>query len=195
MPKPWPCLGPTLHSQGLFHLFFASPSFLLLWFCFIFQLLFHLCFIFIFFLTQQLVSQSNFIFYFVIVLFFFATPHTLCDLGSRARCRAKAPVVGAQSANHWTNREPQTPGNIHRSEVSRRSSSQHQDPALPNSLQTPGLEASGQTTSKTGTQSHSWKKTKMRQQKSMSQMKEQGKNLQDQINEEEIGNLPEKNSE
>ena len=35
----------------------------------------------------------------------------------------------------------------------------------------------------------------MRQQKSMSQMKEQGKNLQDQINEEEIGNLPEKNSE
>ena len=26
----------------------------------------------------------------------------------------------------------------------------------------------------------------------MSQMKEQGKNLQDQINEEEIGNLPEK---
>ena len=29
----------------------------------------------------------------------------------------------------------------------------------------------------------------------MLQMKEQGKNLQDQINEEEIGNLPEKNSE
>ena len=28
----------------------------------------------------------------------------------------------------------------------------------------------------------------------MSQMKEQGKNLQDQINEEEIGNLPEKDS-
>ena len=32
----------------------------------------------------------------------------------------------------------------------------------------------------------------MRQQKNMSQMKEQGKNLQDQINEEEIGNIPEK---
>ena len=32
----------------------------------------------------------------------------------------------------------------------------------------------------------------MRWQKNMSQMKEQGKNLQDQINEEEIGNLPEK---
>ena len=35
----------------------------------------------------------------------------------------------------------------------------------------------------------------MRWQKHMSQMKEQGKNLQDQINEEEIGNLPKKNSE
>ena len=32
----------------------------------------------------------------------------------------------------------------------------------------------------------------MRWQKNMSQMKEQGKTLQDQINEEEIGNLPEK---
>ena len=32
----------------------------------------------------------------------------------------------------------------------------------------------------------------MRWQKNMSQMKEQVKNLQDQINEEEIGNLPEK---
>ena len=33
------------------------------------------------------------------------------------------------------------------------------------------------------------------QQKNMSQMKEQGKNLQDQRNKKEIGNLPEKNSE
>ena len=32
----------------------------------------------------------------------------------------------------------------------------------------------------------------MRQQKTMLQMKEQGKNLQEQINEEEIGKLPEK---
>ena len=32
----------------------------------------------------------------------------------------------------------------------------------------------------------------MRRQKNISQMKEQGKTLQDQINEEEIGNLPEK---
>ena len=72
----------------------------------------------------------------------------------------QTPAVGAPRLNYWTNREPQTPGNIHRSEVSWRSSSQHQDPALPNSLQTPVLEASGQTTSKTGTQSHSLKKKK-----------------------------------
>ena len=83
---------------------------------------------------------------------------SLRDLGSQAQGRAEAPAVGAPSPNHWTNREPQTPGNIHGSVVSRSSSSQHQDPALPNSLQTPVLEASGQTTSKTGTQSHTLKK-------------------------------------
>ena len=54
-------------------------------------------------------------------------------------------------------KEPQTPGNIHRSEVSWRSSSRHQDPGLPNSLETPLLESSGQTISRTGTQSHSSK--------------------------------------
>ena len=80
------------------------------------------------------------------------------DLGSQAEGQAKAPAVGAPSPNHWTNRKPQTQGNIQQSEVSWRSSSWHQDPALPNNLQTPVLEASGQTTSKTGTQSHSSKK-------------------------------------
>ena len=69
--------------------------------------------------------------------------------------RAEAPAVGAPSLNHWTKREPQFPGNIHWSEVSQRSSCQHQDPALPNSLQIAVLEASGQTATKTGTQSHS----------------------------------------
>ena len=95
----------------------------------------------------MLVSYSNFIFYFVIVFLFlflfFATPHGLRDLGSQAQGWAEDPVVGAPSLNHWTNREPQTPGNINQSEVSRSSSSQQQDPALPNSLQTPVLEASG----------------------------------------------------
>ena len=111
--------------------------------------------------------------------FFFATPCGLQYLGSRAGGQAEAPAVGAPSPNHWTNREPQSPGNIHWSEVSRRSSSQHQDPPLLNSLQIPVLKASGQTITKTGTQSHALKKEKkMRQQKNMSQMKEQGKNLQ-----------------
>ena len=114
------------------------------------------------------------------------------DLGLRARGRTEAPVVGALRPNHWTNKEPQIPGNIHWSEVSYRSSSQHQDPALPNSLQTPVLEASGQTTSKRGHNHTHKKKKRERQQKNMSQMKEQGKNLQDQINEEETGSLPEK---
>ena len=103
------------------------------------------------------------------------------DLGSWAGGRAWVPVVGALSLNCWTNREPQTPGNINQSEVSRRSLSQQQDPALPNCLQTPMLEASGQTTSKTGTQSHPSKnkkqKTKMRRQKTMLQIKEQSKNI------------------
>ena len=35
----------------------------------------------------------------------------------------------------------------------------------------------------------------MKRQKNMLQTKEQGKNLQDQINEDKIGNLPGKNSE
>ena len=96
------------------------------------------------------------------------------DLDSQAQGWAEAPAVEAPSPNHWTNREPQTPGTLHRSEVSQSSSSQHQDPALPNSLQTPVLEASGQTTSKTGTQYQSLKKKKRRQ-KNMSQIKEQGK--------------------
>ena len=46
--------------------------------------------------------------------------------------------------------------------------------------------------SKTGTQSHSLKKQKKKQQKNMSQMKEQDKTPEKQLNEVEIGNLPEK---
>ena len=98
-------------------------------------------------------------------------------------------MVGALSPNHWTNREPQTPENISWSEASWKCSSQHQDPALSYCLQTPVLDVSGQT-SKTRIQHHPSKKK--RNDKSKLQKKEQGKNLQDQINEDEIGNLPEK---
>ena len=85
---------------------------------------------------------------------------SLWDLGSQARGWARVPVVGAPSPNHWTNREPQTPGNINQSEASRRSSSQREDLALSNYLQTPVLDVSGQTTSKTGIQHHPLKKKK-----------------------------------
>ena len=95
--------------------------------------------------------------------------------------------MGALSLNCWTNREPQTPGNISQIEASQRSSSQHQDPALSNCLQTRGLKVSGQTTSKRGIQHHPLGKKKI-----LLQVKEQGKNLKDQINEDEIGNQPEK---
>ena len=73
--------------------------------------------------------------------------------------------------------------NINSGEISQRSTFQHQDLALPNSLQTPVLETLGQIISKTGTQSHP-KKEKKRQEKNMLQTKEQGKNLQNQIYEE-----------
>ena len=100
---------------------------------------------------------------------------------------------GRSSYSSGTNRERQAPGNINWSEVPQRSSLQHQDPSLSNCLQTPVLDASGQTTSKTGIQPQpSHTHTKMKGQKNMLQMKEQDKNLQDQINEKEIGNPPEK---
>ena len=80
----------------------------------------------------------KYIFYFVIfyscycsaasyLLFLLAA---LCDLrhhGSQAR----DPVSGTPSPNPWTNREPQTPGNINQSEFTQRFSSQYQDPAQP----------------------------------------------------------------
>ena len=91
-------------------------------------------------------------------LFFLYAPGSLWDLGHQARGHARAPVVGAASQNRWTNRGPQPPRNISRSEASQRSSSQHQDLALSNCLQTPVLDVSGQTTSKTGIQPHPSKK-------------------------------------
>ena len=63
-------------------------------------------------------------------------------------------LVGALSLGHWTAREFQAPGNINWQELSQRSQSRHQDLAPPNCLQNPVLDASCQTTSKTGTQPH-----------------------------------------
>ena len=60
--------------------------------------------------------------------------------------------MGEPSPGRWTTRELLKPGNINWQELSKRSPSQHQNPAPPNSQQAPVLDASCQTTSKTGTQ-------------------------------------------
>ena len=121
---------------------------------FIFPNIFLILLILFCFLFFDIVLLSFFFFF----LSFLAVPHSLRNLGSHERGRAPAPVVGALSPKCWTNREPQTPGNINWSEASQRSSSQHQDPALSNYLQTRVLDTSGQTTSKTGIQPHPSKK-------------------------------------
>ena len=96
-------------------------------------------------------------------------------------------LVQVWTAGLTENVRPQV--NINQSEVSQRSTSQYQDLALPSLLQTPLLETSVKTTNKTGTQSHpSRNETTI----NTLQMKEQGKHIQDQIHEEGIGNLSEK---
>lgn len=56
--------------------------------------------------------------------------------------------------------EPQALRNINWNEVFQRSTSQHQDLALPYCVPTPLLETSSQTANKTGSWSHSIKKKK-----------------------------------
>ena len=163
--------------------------FFLLWFYFTFCSCFNYSFIFpnIFFIFLILFSLYSltlycflsfflsflfFSFLFFSFLFFFSAPRSLRDLGSQARGQAQAPVVGAPSPNRWINREPHTPGKINHSEASQRSSSQHQGPALSNCLQTPVLDASGQTTGKTGIQPQPSKKKK--RQENTLQTKKQG---------------------
>ena len=100
---------------------------------------------------------------------------------------------GRSESELLENRKPQASRNSHWSEVSQRFTFQHQDPALPNCLQTPLLETSGQTTSKIGTQSHpSNKQTKKEMTKKNVKNEGEGKKLQDLVNEEEIGSLSEK---
>ena len=72
-----------------------------------------------------------------------------------------------------------------------RKTTQAPGPTSPTREQTP--ETRGTTTLQPVERRHKPSKLdKMRRQKNKLQMKEQGKNPQDQINEEEIGNLPEK---
>ena len=87
-------------------------------------------------------------------------------------------------------REPQTTGNINQSEVSHRSSF-----STKTWLHLIACKLQCWKPMKTVRQEHSltYLKKKKRQEKTMLQTKEKGKNPQDQINEEEIGNMfPEK---
>ena len=113
--------------------------------------------------------------------------------GCSAKNQAWAPVMGALSLNCLINRDCQAPANINWGGVPQRSTSQHQDLALHNYLEIPLMETSGQIASKTGRQSQpSKRKKKWDDKKHILQAKKQGKRLQDQISEEEIGNLSEK---
>ena len=126
-------------------------------FCFIVIVLFLFFLIFIFltlFYFLFVVTVLLFVSCLFFVCLFFAMLHGLWGLGSQAGVQAWAPVASGLRPSCWTNKELQAPGNINQCELSQRSSSWHQDPAPPNCLQTPVLGASGQTTSKTGTQPH-----------------------------------------
>ena len=76
--------------------------------------------------------------------------------------------------NCWSDKVCQDPGNVNPSEVSQRFTSQHTDSALPNHLEIPLLETSGQTTIKTGTKSYPSKKKKKNE---GTKVEEQGKNF------------------
>ena len=98
---------------------------------------------------------------------------------------------GGNAQSKLLDREPQTTGNINQSEVSHRSSF-----STKTWLHLTACKLQCWKPRKTVRQQHSLtykKKKKKRQEKTMLQAKEKGKNLQDQINEEEIGNMfPEK---
>ena len=147
------------HSQG-----FILPCCNCFNYSFIFPNIFFIFLILFVFYSLILYCSflSFFLFLFLFFFSFFTVPRKLWDLGSQARGWAQAPVVGVPSPNYWINREPQTPRNINWSEASWRSSSQHQDLALSNCLQTPVLDVSDQTTNKTGIQPHPLKKEKMK---------------------------------
>ena len=90
-------------------------------------------------------------------LFFLFSLAALCGLqalGSLAGGQAWASGVGVPSPGCWTTRGFLDPGNINQCSCSQKYPYQHQDPAPHNCLQAPELDASHQTTSKTGTQPH-----------------------------------------
>ena len=96
------CCGSVFFVVVVSFLFIFSNVF------FIFLILFY----FLFFVIDLL--------FFVCCLSVYFLPCccSLLGLGSQARGQAWAPVVEVLSPSHWTNREPQTPGNINQCELS-----------------------------------------------------------------------------
>ena len=94
------------------------------------------------------------LFFFLPFLYFLATLHSLQALGCPTRGQTWASRVGVQSPGLQTAREFLGPGSINWHALSQRYPTQLQDLAPPNCLQVPVLDASHQTTSKTGTQPH-----------------------------------------
>ena len=103
------------------------------------------------FLYSLLLFCFSLPFSFLFLFFLFFRPHSTA-------CGCPFHEARALSLNFWSNREYQATRNINPSDESPRSASQHQALALPNCLQRPLLETSGQTTSETRTQSHTSKK-------------------------------------
>ena len=135
--------------------------------------------------------------FFSLFLFFSSTLHSLWDPGSRARYQALAPEAGVLSPNCWNNRRCQAPRNINQSETSHRYWYSHINTntwLYPTACK---LHAGNlrRNNNKTGTQSHPLKKTKTKHGKTKKicyRWRSKVNKLQDQINEEEIGNPSEK---
>ena len=116
-------------------------------FCFCYWVLFHLPVVsYIYSLIYVNLLNLFGILCYCCYFIFSATLHCLQDLGSWARGQAWVLMLGVPSPNYWTNREHQNPGDMNQSKVSWRATAQHWDPALPNCLEFPVLETSGQTT-------------------------------------------------
>ena len=80
--------------------------------------------------------------------------HTMQLAGSWFSSQGSSLSLWGKRTRRWTTKELPAPRNINQRELCQRSPSQLQDPGPPNCLQAPVLDASFQTTSKTGTQSH-----------------------------------------
>lgn len=108
----------------------------------------------------------------------------------RVRIRPELPRREHQAQNHGLTENSDAQATLIRSEFTQKLSSQYQDPAQPTACK---LQCWTPQAKQPARQEHSPTHQKKRDDKNMVQTKEQcSRNLQDKINEEETGNLPEK---